>query len=186
MITLPLLTYDLLNSIDILLQVKRTVEVILVIDQMDETQKQTGGRGRIKILLDNALTAGKAARNEKTVPEIIKLKEYGSDGTPPSALASFVAEAAIEKAVKPCVVACVAKLSAQEGDTATQITAMRQRIKDIVVTLGDEKSLHKVANRLLHKPTMQIRERKLTQDDIEDLVRTIEKQLIDICSGIDG
>ena len=101
-------------------------------------------------------------------------------------MASFVAEAAIEKAVKPSVVACVAKLSAQEGDTATQITAMRQRIKDIVVTLGDEKSLHKVANRLLHKPTMQIRERKLTQDDIEDLVRTIEKQLIDICSGIDG
>ena len=132
------------------------------------------------------MTAGKAARNEKTVPEIIKLKEYGSDGTPSSALAGLVAEAAIEKAVKPSVVACVAKLLAQESDTATQITTMRQRVNDIVVSLGDEKPLHKVANRLLHKPTMQIREGKLSQNDIEDVVRTIEKQLISICSsGID-
>ena len=133
------------------------------------------------------MTAGKAARNEKTVPEIIKLKEYGSDGTPPSALASFVAEAAIEKAVKPYVVTCVAKLSAQESDIVTQISTLRQRVNDIVVSLGDEQSLHKVANRLLHEPTMQIREGKLSQNDIEDLVRMIEEQLISICSsGVDG
>ena len=55
-------------------------------------EKQTGGRGRIKTLLNSGLTAGKAARNEQVVPEIIKLKEYGSDGTPPSTLASVVAE----------------------------------------------------------------------------------------------
>ena len=157
-----------------------------MLDQKDATQKQTGGRGRIKTLLDNSLSAGKAARNEKTVPEIIKLKEYGSDGTPPSALASLVAEAAIEKAVKPSVTACVAKLSAQESDIATQISTLRQRINDVVVSLGDEQSLHKVANRLLHEPTMLIREGQLSQNDIEDVVRTIEKQLISICSGIDG
>jgi len=184
--TLPLLTYNLLNSpIDILLQLKRTVEAISVIDQ-NATQKQTGGRGRIKILLDSALTAGKLARREDIVPEIIKLKEFGSDGTPPSVLASLVAEAAIEKAVKPSVVECVAKLSAQESDKATQISTIRQRVNDIVVSLGDEQSLHKVANRLLHEPTMQIREEKLTQDDVEDVVKRIEEQLIDICSGIDG
>ena len=79
-----------------------------MLDQKDATQKRAGGQGRIKTLIDTALRAGKAARNEKTVPEIIKLKEYGSDGTPPSALASLVAEAAIEKAVKPSVTACVA------------------------------------------------------------------------------
>lgn len=187
MFTLPLLTYNLLNSpIDILLQLKRTVEVISVINQKDATQKKTGGQGRIKILLDNALTAGKLARREDIVPEIIKLKEYGSDGTPPSTLASLVAEAAIEKAVKPSVVACVARLSAQESDTATQISIMRRRVNDIVVSLGDEQSLHKVANKLLHKPTMQIREGKLSQNDIKDLVRMIEKQLVNICSGIDG
>ena len=129
------------------------------------------------------MTAGKAARNEKTVPEIIKLKEYGSDGTPSSTLASMVAEAAIEKAVKPSVVKFVAKLSAQKSDTSTQITAMRQRVNDIVVSLGDEQSLHKVANRLLHEPTILIREGNLTQDDIEDVVKSIEKQLISICSS---
>jgi len=55
-------------------------------------EKQTGGKGRIKTLLNSGLTAGKAARNEQVVPEIIELREYGSDGTPPSTLASVVAE----------------------------------------------------------------------------------------------
>ena len=49
------------------------------------------GRGRIKTLLNGALTAGKAARNEEVVPVIKKLKEYGSDGTPPFVLANTVA-----------------------------------------------------------------------------------------------
>jgi hypothetical protein len=51
-----------------------------------------GGRGRIKTLLDAALTAGKASRNERIVPEIRKLKEYGSNGSPPLALAKVVAK----------------------------------------------------------------------------------------------
>jgi len=50
-----------------------------------------GGRGRIKTVIDGALSAGKAARNERVVPEIKKLKVYGSDGTPPSSLAKEVA-----------------------------------------------------------------------------------------------
>lgn len=56
-----------------------------------------GGRGRIKTLLDGALSAGKAARNEAVVPEIRRLKEYGSDGTPPSALASVVAQVSVHE-----------------------------------------------------------------------------------------
>ena len=43
-------------------------------------------------MLDGALSAGKAARNERVVPEIRKLREYGPDGTPPLALARTVAE----------------------------------------------------------------------------------------------
>ena len=88
----------------ILLQLKRTVDVVSVLSNPGNgvinghhrkgkgNEKQTGGRGRIKTLLNSGLTAGKAARNEQVVPEIIKLKEYGSDGTPPSTLASVVAE----------------------------------------------------------------------------------------------
>ena len=88
--------------IDILLQLKRTVEVVSVLDTNNDKAndmkreaddaKQISGQGRIKTLLDGALSAGKAARNEDIVPEIIKLKEYGSDGTPPSALANTVSE----------------------------------------------------------------------------------------------
>lgn len=73
---------------DILLQLKRTVEVVSLLN----ATKGGGGRGRIKTLLDGSLSAGKAARNERVVPEIRKLKEFGSDGTPPSALARVVAE----------------------------------------------------------------------------------------------
>ena len=72
----------------ILLQLKRTAEVISVHDT------QQGGRSRgqiIKTLLDCALSAGKAARNERIVPDIRQLKQFGSDGTPPVALANIVA-----------------------------------------------------------------------------------------------
>ena len=73
-----------------MLQLKRTVEVISVLSSTDDVDG--GGRGRIKTILDGALSAGKAARNEKIVPEIKKLKAYGSDGTPPLALAKEVAD----------------------------------------------------------------------------------------------
>ena len=80
----------------ILLQLKRTVEVISTLNAEKEKvgRKETRhtGSGRIKTLLDGALSAGKAARNERAVPEIKRLKEYGSDGTPPAALADVVAK----------------------------------------------------------------------------------------------
>lgn len=72
----------------ILLQLKRTAEVISMLDG----EQDHGGQGRLKTLLDGALTAGKAARNEKIVPNIIQLKEFGSDGTPPISIANIVAE----------------------------------------------------------------------------------------------
>ena len=58
---------------------------------LSSDNRDGGGRGRIKTVIDGALSAGKAARNERVVPEIKKLKVYGSDGTPPSALAKEVA-----------------------------------------------------------------------------------------------
>ena len=68
----------------VLLQLKRTVEVVSV-------ESSDFPKGRIKTLLDNALRAGKAARNEDVVPEIRELKQFGSDGTPPSNMANTVA-----------------------------------------------------------------------------------------------
>ncbi len=101
----------------ILLQLKRTVEVISTLngktaasatvfdadvassekkadDKSDKKLQRNfgrGGGGKIKILLEWALNAGKAVRNEAIVPQIRELKEYGSDRTPPVGLASKVA-----------------------------------------------------------------------------------------------
>ena len=61
----------------ILLQLKRTVEVISVVgrelDGLESGKRLKNSRGRIKTLLDSALSAGKAARNEDIVPEIKQL-----------------------------------------------------------------------------------------------------------------
>lgn len=81
-----------------MLQLKRTADVISVLNSSENTDSG-GVRGRIKTVIDGALSAGKAARNEKIVPEITKLKVYGSDGTPPSALAKEVADVRIMCAI---------------------------------------------------------------------------------------
>ena len=75
----------------ILLQLKRTAEVVT--SCRSNAHETRGGCGPIiKIVLEGALTAGKAARNDGIVPDIRRLREFGSDGTPPVALANVVAE----------------------------------------------------------------------------------------------
>jgi hypothetical protein len=71
-------------------------------------------------------------------------------------------------------------------EAANQISILRQRINDIVDSLiqsqslnnqYDTSKLYKVANELLHAPTMQLREGDLLGADIEDVVQSIENQL---------
>lgn len=71
-------------------------------------------------------------------------------------------------------------------EAANQISILRQRINDIVDFLiqsqslnnqYDTSKLYKVANELLHAPTMQLREGDLPGADIEDVVQSIENQL---------
>jgi len=95
----------------ILMQIKRSVEIVSVMGEIhakrdahkkhkgknrqNRRRSSTGRRkimsksnthstscGRIKTLLDTALTAGKKARNEVAIPEISSLKEYSKDDTP--------------------------------------------------------------------------------------------------------
>ena len=73
---------------------------------------------------------------------------------------------------------------AMESDTTSQIASMRQRVSDIVSSLDSSTNkLHKMANRLLHEPTMKCREGKLSQTDVDEVVRKIEKQLFSINAG---
>eukprot|EP00986_Skeletonema_menzelii_P009385 scaffold4266_cov139-Skeletonema_menzelii.AAC.9 len=167
----------------ILLQLKRTVEVISVADGeedgLESGKRSINSRGRIKTLLDGALSAGKAARNEDIVPEIKQLKEYGSDGTPPRGVADVVAQAAIEKAIQPSVESCVARLTAME--TADDITQLRQRVNEIASSIiqdsKDGANIAKMANELLHQPTILLREGKLPRSEIESVVKSIENEL---------
>ncbi|KAL3802020.1 hypothetical protein ACHAWO_002440 [Cyclotella atomus] len=167
----------------ILLQLKRTAEVVSTL-----SSDKRGGGACMKILLDSALSAGKAARNEQIVPEIRKLKEFGSDGTPPIGLAKIVAEAAVQMAVNPTVDTCVARLNAL--GSANNIYLLRQRVNDVVDTLVDcddprfnKQDLQRVANELLHAPTMQLRSGEMTESDMEDAVKNIEADLKAYCAS---
>ena len=100
-------------------------------------------------------------------------------------------QAAIERAVKPAVTTCVANLVAMDLETTTQIANMRQSVNDIIASLaessgGGGKDLQKLANKLLHEPTMQLREGNLSHDDIQGVVRMIETQLIARCGDIEA
>ena len=94
-----------------------------------------------------------------------------------------IIQAAIECAVEPYVASCVARLAAMETDTANQISQMRRRVKEIVSSLSSYNNNHiqlqKMANKLLHAPTMQLREGVLSEEQIDDVVNRIEKQLTD-------
>ncbi|KAL7533343.1 hypothetical protein ACHAWF_004458 [Thalassiosira exigua] len=182
----------------VLLQLKRTTEVVSAWDGQSRADESTGGtrsaggtakgsakggRGRIKTLLDGALSAGKAARNEQTVPEIVALKGWGSDGTPDAATAKVAARAAIDRAVNPRVEDVVERLAAMEPDAAGRISTLRARVHDVVASLdgdGDGLDLRATANRLLHAPTMRLREGTMSEEEVEREVERIEGELRDV------
>mmetsp|Transcript_32286 Transcript_32286/g.68292 ORF Transcript_32286/g.68292 Transcript_32286/m.68292 type:complete len:502 (+) Transcript_32286:95-1600(+) len=94
-------------------------------------------RGRIKTLLDGALRAGKAARNERIVPEIATLKCSDHDNATSQMVPSIaVKEVVIERVIEPAVQSSIARLTAMENGTSTQISRMRQQIHGIVDVLG--------------------------------------------------
>lgn len=132
------------------------------------------------------------------MPEIRELKQYGSDGTPPSKIANVVAgvsentkrhlqtfakafhylQAAIQKAVDPSVKTCVSKLQAMESGTPSLIVILRERVNELAASF-ENPDVRKLANRLLHEPTMRLRAGELTSDDIDSVVSQIESRLRD-------
>ena len=82
--------------------------------------------------------------------------------------------------MKESVATCVSRLAAMDTNAVERISYLRQRVTKVVASLGycSDGNLQKMANKLLHTPTMQLREGVLTRDDIEDVVMTIEKELI--------
>lgn len=98
--------------------------------------------------------------------------------------------------MKPSVAACTAKLVAMETDTANEISRLRRRVHDIVASLASDDDdvdsdgggshgirLRKMANELLHAPTMRAREGRLSREEIEVVVNDIERQLVNRTFG---
>jgi hypothetical protein len=66
-------------------------------------------------------------------------------------------------------------------ETADDITQFRKRVNEIATSLGqdtkDTTGLLKMANELLHEPTMKLREGRLSKVDIESVIKHIENEL---------
>ena len=210
----------------IMMQLKRAVEIISTVEDLESQETKRGkrpnrkakkrrdpsgtrkrtkkvgspGRGRIKTLLDGALRAGKAARNEAVLPEISQLKRHSEDcSTSPGELLDTVIEvsvsgivcevgsndfkAAIEKAIRPNVESVTKKLSVLDSAVSNDVASIRRR----VAKYGEEISsnddaivkakLKKVANQLLHEPTMRLRIGSLPDNELDGVVASIENKL---------
>jgi hypothetical protein len=96
-------------------------------------------------------------------------------------------QAAIEQAVKGSVVICVARLAAMEAHAVEYISHLRQRVNEVVASFGQDRNgnLQRTANKLLHSPTIQLRQGILSGNDIEDVVIMIEKELMSQFSRIE-
>ena len=98
-------------------------------------------------------------------------------------------QAAIERAIEPSVQSCVAKLAAMEADTAHHIMQLRRQVEDLVASLetvasDDRIELRKMANKLLHAPTMQLREGALSGEEVAGVATRIERELLDHAGGM--
>ena len=148
----------------IMLQLKRTAEVASQYPKM-------------KIILDAALSAGKAARDTKQCPVLNKLKGYDGEGkysqAAPPQLANEVAEEVIELAIEPAVQRSIERLNAYES--SDKIVTLRQRAKELCDDRDWERE--KLVNKMLHGPCMEIRNGKTI--DLEKVLADIEVKLKD-------
>lgn len=136
------------------------------------------GGNRIKLLLDAALSAGKAARDPQQVPELEELRNtYGETGNskysidPPAAVTELVAKAAMARAIVPAVDDCVQRLQAM--GRAEPIVRLRERVDTTLEPRNGEET--KWLRKQLHGPTMNLRQGK--EVDIDALIKDLESQL---------
>lgn len=149
----------------IMLQLKRTAEI-------------ANRYPRVKIVLDSALSAGKAARNPEKCPELLKLKQYGGEGKysqqAPLALSKEVADTVIEKVVEPTIEDTIKRIQAMNA--TEKIVSLRGEANAILqsatcVTAEQRKHVQE----LLHQHTLNLREGKTV--NIEKILNKIRMAL---------
>ena len=144
----------------ILLQLKRTRQLC------------TGGR--LGLILDAALSAGKACRTIEKVPELLPLKHYGTGDSkynmePPIALVQAATEAAVNKAIDPAVAGCIKRWNAMLK--ADSIARLFRETEKLVRSERENKWLRK----RLHQPIVEMRSGK--EVDVDHLIKELEGDL---------
>jgi hypothetical protein len=149
----------------ILLQLKRTKDLT------------SRNNGVLNQLLEYATRAGKAARNEKLVPALARLKGYGdgsskySSSDPPLELSEQVQQLVVEQAIRPLIQECIDKL--RVASRKDSISQFRQAAEAMATT--NEESI--LIRKLLHQPTMELRSNP-DAVDVNQALQVIEKELL--------
>ncbi|CAJ1935231.1 unnamed protein product [Cylindrotheca closterium] len=142
----------------ILLQLKRTKAAV------------SSRSGVLNDLLELAIRAGKAARNEMIVPALKELKPYGSSKDPPLDLSIEVQEKVIEDAIEPLIQECLEKWKASTNKDS--ITTLRQAAESL--STSDEELA--IIRKLLHQPTIELRRSPETVD-VQQILDDIDYKL---------
>lgn len=155
----------------IMLQLKRTVEV-------------ASAYPKVKVVLDCALTAGKAARDPKICIILEKLKPYASEGKysqhPPPLLEKEAIESVMKLAIEPAIEASKIKLTAMSA--SEQIIVLQKMVDEILQKMDTHNSTNqsrrRIAKTLMHQPITRLRSGERL--DLDAVVRGIQESLIDI------
>ena len=146
----------------ILLQMKRTVDAFPT-------------ASRLGLLLQLALSAGKAARDPQKVSELQELKPYGSGDSqkystqPPPELLERVNLAVHQKVIEPTIIECHSKI--QANDQAELIAEFRSQC----LALAQDQDETQWLKKAMHMPTMELRKSNAT--NVKDLIQNLQESL---------
>lgn len=155
----------------IMLQLKRTVEVVVAMQYT-----------KVKIILDTALNAGKAARDVNKVPILKQMKQYDCEGKYSTSAPPEIANKAIEDvkmlAIQPAVNRCLDKLTSQEkGET---IVLFKRYVEEMITTklkLKQDGLYQDYLKKAIHEVTMGLRNGTI---EIDDAISNIERMLDEV------
>jgi hypothetical protein len=144
----------------ILLQLKRTIDV-------------THG-SHVKRLLQTSLSVGKAARDVRIVPQIVPLRKMTSNivDRPLMDVATLAVRSIV---LEPAIQRFLCDLRSREN--SSRLSNIRQRLEQLVLDAGGNRQDLQALNRILHLPTIALREGK--DIDEEALLESVITMLKD-------
>ena len=154
----------------IMLQLKRTVEV-------------ANAYPKVKVVLDSALTAGKAARDPKICTILEKLKPFAAEGKysqkAPPLLEKEAIESVMKLAIEPAIETSIIRLTAMGA--SEQIFQFQRMMDEMLQNIGinndRDENRKQIAKKLTHQSITRLRSGERL--DLNALVCEIEEALID-------